>query len=148
MGRSINKILLAEDDAEDSTFFQMALDELYFSANLKVVRTGIELINFLGLKSAFVPDVLFLDLNLPLRSGIECLDEIKKDDGLKYLTIIIFSTSLNMEVVEMLYKKGASYYIQKPGDFTKFKKVIRKALVNSTQIDNLQPKWEEFILKS
>lgn len=148
MNRFINNILLADDDAEDSTFFQIALDELLFPASLRVVKNGVELINYLSLKSAQLPDVVFLDLNLPMKSGLECLETIRNDDKLKNLIVIIFSTSLNHEVVEQLYLKGATYYIQKPGDFRVFKKVIQKALVNSAQIDILQPKREEFVIKS
>lgn len=146
MNRIIENLILADDDEEDSTFFQISLDELFYPANVKVVRNGVQLMNLFKVKS-FDAHVLFLDLNLPLKSGFECLKEIRSNHELDNLRIVIFSTSFNMEVIEDLYQKGATFYIQKPGDFSKFKKVIQKALVNSAQIDNLQPKREDFIIK-
>ncbi|MFZ7114709.1 MAG: response regulator [Bacteroidota bacterium] len=147
MNRIIYNILLADDDEEDSSFFQIALDELFFPAKLNVVRNGVQLLSYLKSKSSPVIDILFLDLNLPLKSGVECLEEIRNDQNLKKLLIAIFSTSFHLEYIDNLYKMGATFYIQKPGDFSKFKKVIQKALVNSAQIDNLQPKREDFIIK-
>lgn len=147
MRKIINNIILADDDDEDSTFFQIALDELFYSAKLKVVRNGVQLMDLLNSNTTSPFDILFLDLNLPIKSGFECLEEIRQNKNLKNLTVVIFSTSFNIEYVDVLYKKGATYYIQKPGDFSKFKKVIQKALVNSAQIDNLQPGREDFILK-
>ncbi len=147
MNRLINNMILADDDEEDSTFFQFALADLYYSITLKVVRNGMELMDLLRSTTSSTFDILFLDLNLPIKSGLECVEEIRQDHNLRNLTVVIFSTSFNIEYVNRLYEKGASYYIQKPGDFSKFKKVIHKALVNSTQIDNLQPSREDFILK-
>ncbi|MBK6398738.1 MAG: response regulator [Bacteroidetes bacterium] len=147
MRKIINNLILADDDDEDSTFFQIALDELFYSAKLKVVRNGVQLMDLLSSTSASSYDILFLDLNLPIKSGLECLEEIRQNQNLKNLIVVIFSTFFNIEYVQTLYEKGATYYIQKPGDFSKFKKVIQKALVNSAKIDNLQPGREDFILK-
>ena len=147
MRKIINNIILADDDDEDSTFFQIALDELFYSAKLKVVRNGVQLMDLLSSTSASSYDILFLDLNLPIKSGLECLEEIRQNQNLKNLIVVIFSTFFNIEYVQTLYETGATYYIQKPGDFSKFKKVIQKALVNSAKIDNLQPGREDFILK-
>ena len=70
MRKIINNLILADDDDEDSTFFQIALDELFYSAKLKVVRNGVQLMDLLSSTSASSYDILFLDLNLPISPRI------------------------------------------------------------------------------
>ena len=117
-------LLLADDDTDDCFIFNEALDELNLSAKLTTVNDGVELMQLLSANDTLLPDALFLDLNMPRKSGFECLSEIKISDKLMNLPVIIYSTSLNMEVVDLLYQKGAYYYICKPGEFDKLKKVI------------------------
>jgi len=141
-----HKLLLADDDIDDCTFFKDALDELSISATLLTVNDGVQLMNFLSAKYDNLPDVIFLDLNMPRKSGFECLSEIKLIDKLKELPVIIFSTSLNMEVVDLLYQKGAHYYIRKPGEYDKLKKVILEAVTLTSKNKITQPTREKFIL--
>ena len=141
-------LLLADDDEDDCAFFKDALDELPLSVNLVTVNDGVELMNFLlanPLES--LPDIIFLDLNMPRKSGFECITEIKLIDKLKHLPIIIFSTSLDLNIVDLMYEKGAIHYIQKPGDFSKLKKVIENALTVTTKNNFTQPIRNSFILQ-
>ena len=107
-------LLLADDDEDDRGFFKEALDELSFPVNLTTVNDGVELMDLLLNTTGNIPDILFLDLNMPRKSGFECLKEIKKIDKLKHLIIIVFSTSLDSNIVDLMYENGANYYIQKP----------------------------------
>src|SRR6187455_1404935 len=116
-----HNLLLADDDIDDCIFFEYALEELPISTTLFTVNDGIHLMDFLSAKADNLPDVLFLDLNMPRKSGFECLTEIKLIDKLKDLPVIIFSTSLNMEVVDLLYERGAHYYIRKPRHYNDLK---------------------------
>ena len=141
-----HNILLADDDTDDCCFFKEALEELPLSATLSTVNDGIQLMNFLASHADNLPDVLFLDLNMPLKTGFECLSEIKCNDKLKYLPIIIFSTSLDLEIVNLLYQKGAQYYIRKPGEYSKLKKVISDALMFTAQNNYMQPPRDQFLL--
>ena len=147
MNKITHNLLLADDDTDDCLFFQEALDDLPFDATLATVNDGVQLMNFLSAKSDNLPDAVFIDLNMPRKSGFECLSEIKLIDELKHLPIIIFSTSLDIDVVNLLYDKGAHYYIRKPGEFSALKKVILEA-VTLTNYDNLkQPTRDKFILQ-
>ncbi len=140
-------LLLADDDKDDVDLFTDALNELEELTVLKTVHDGEQLMNFLINEADRLPDMLFLDLNMPRKNGYECLAEIKDNDRLKNLPVIIFSTSFNLEAVNALYNNGALYYISKPNEFTKLKKVIHNAIsaaskaVNKTSLDNfvLQP---------
>ncbi|MBK8881778.1 MAG: response regulator [Bacteroidales bacterium] len=122
-------ILLADDDIDDCIFFEKALEELIISTNLTTVHDGEELMQLLANESYNLPDILFLDLNMPRKNGFECLSEIKHDNKLKDLPVIIFSTSFEQEVVNSLYKNGARYFIRKPSVFIQFKEIILRALL-------------------
>lgn len=140
-------LLLADDDEDDRAFFKEALDELPITVKLITVNDGAELMEFLlNNQSGNFPDILFLDLNMPRKSGLECLKEIKTIDRLKHLPVIIFSTSLDSNIVDLMYENGASYYIQKPGEFYKLKKVIQNALTISSKNNFVQPIRNNFIV--
>ena len=87
------RILLADDDNDDCSFFRKALSALSISTELKIVNDGEQLMSELNNKEIKIPDVLFLDLNMPRKTGLECLAEIKRDDRFKDLPVVIFSTS-------------------------------------------------------
>jgi DNA-binding NtrC family response regulator len=140
-----HNLLLADDDIGDCTFFEDALEELPISATLLTLNDGVQFMNFLSAKSDNLPDALFLDLNMPRKSGFECLSEIKLIDKLKDLLVIIFSTSLNMKVVDLLYQNGAHYYIRKPEEYDKLKKVILEAVNLISKNKLTQPARNKFI---
>ena len=138
-------LLLADDDTDDRMFFEEALEELPISTSLKMVNDGERLMELLTAKPEPFPDILFLDLNMPRKTGIECLTEIKRNENLKTLPVIIYSTSLDPEIVNMLYEQGAHLYIRKPGEFTKLKKVILEALT-ITGPNLPKPSKENFVI--
>lgn len=141
-------LLLADDDEDDCSFFKEALDELSLPVSLVTVNDGVQLMDYLAANgSNNLPDLLFLDLNMPRKNGHECLKEIKEIDLLKNLPIIIFSTSLDIEIVDLMYAKGATYYIRKPGEFSKLKAVINNALITAFENNKKQPTREQFVLQ-
>ena len=121
-------ILLADDDEDDRNFFSKALIELSIPCTLSTVKDGQDLMQLLKNETLPLPDVLFLDINMPRKSGIECLEEIKKDSRLKQLAVVMFSTANDPTKISMLFKKGVNVYIHKPNDFTQLKQVIYHAL--------------------
>lgn len=122
------KILLADDDKDDRLFFSMALDALTIPTDLSTVVDGEKLMDYLYENAEELPDVIFLDINMPRKSGIECLSEIKQHKKLKSLPVIMFSTSNSKDKIGMVFKKGADVYIHKPCDFSQLKQVIFHAL--------------------
>ena len=139
-------LLLADDDLDDCFFFREALKELPISTKLTTVNDGVQLMQLLSSNEKPRHDALFLDLNMPRKSGLECLSEIKILDKLLKLPVIIYSTSLNPDVVELLYQKGATYYIRKPGEYDELKKVIFHAVSLTAQNNLTQPARDKFIL--
>jgi len=145
ISQNIN-ILLADDDKADCLLFRDALEELPVSARLTIVHNGEQLIEELTKKGNKLPDVLFLDLNMPRKNGFASLGEIKRNSRLQELPVIIFSTSSEMESVKRVFRDAAHYYICKPVDFSQLKKVIYEALTLITQKDNFLPMKENFII--
>jgi CheY-like chemotaxis protein len=142
-------LLLADDDDDDCDFFREALEELKIPFSLTTVHDGVKLMDFLAAQPADnLPDILFLDLNMPRKNGTECLLDIKKNEKLQKLSVIIFSTSLDKAIVEHMYENGATYYIRKPGDYTQLKKVIENALQLIATKKHEQPSREQFVLES
>jgi CheY-like chemotaxis protein len=125
--RKIN-IMLADDDLDDCGFFKKALDALPLSTNLTIANDGEQLMKMLTEKDYELPDILFLDLNMPRKNGMECLTEIRQNAKLKGLSIVIFSTSNNDALMRKLFKEGVHLYIHKPGDFKQLKEVIHNAI--------------------
>ena len=125
-------ILLADDDMDDYTFFKTALNELPLTTNLNAVKDGQELMELLNNDTYELPNVLFLDINMPRKNGFECLSEIKRNTRLKELPVIIFSTSNSRDNMSSAFRNGAHVYIHKPGNFMQLKELIYHALPLAT----------------
>ncbi|WP_296145258.1 response regulator [uncultured Flavobacterium sp.] len=138
-------IFLADDDEDDRLFFEEALKEVCNDAILTVAEDGDELMEILYRPPVPMPDVIFLDLNMPKKNGFECLAEIKNNRNLKNLPIIIFTTSLQEESVRKVYNQGANYYVRKPTDYRQLKLVVKKILAIDWLKEVLQPEKERFI---
>lgn len=121
-------VLLADDDTDDCRFFEEAISGFIPPANFKAVNDGEQLMQLLNKESYKLPDVLFLDLNMPRKNGFECLTEIKQNKKLRDLPVVIFSTSSAYNNMNGLFKQGADVYIRKPGTMAQMIKVIRHAL--------------------
>ena len=139
-------ILLADDDTDDCLFFEEALAELPVSTKLTTVHDGEKLMQLLNEETGKLPHILFLDLNMPRKNGFECLAEIKLNTNLKDLPVVIFSTSYEQQVVNLLYDNGAQYFIRKPSAFAQFKKIILYVLTLIAQEHITQPPKEHFVL--
>ena len=146
MNIKLLNILLADDDVDDCIFFRAALEELLLSVKLIAVHDGEQLMQLLTDETYHLPDVLFLDINMPRKNGFECLAEIKLSHKLQSLPVIMFSTSFEQEVVNRLYKSGAQYFIRKPSEFSQFKKIIHHALGIIALQNITQPTREEFVI--
>jgi CheY-like chemotaxis protein len=121
-------ILLADDDIDDCNFFKEAIKELDLSSQLTIVNDGEQLMKRLSDETIALPDIVFLDNNMPRKNGLECLYEMKQHKRLKDLPVVMFSTSGSHETISVLFNAGAHVYIRKPGDISELKQVIHHAL--------------------
>ncbi len=121
-------ILLADDDVDDCQFFKESLAGSTESMQLTIVQDGEKLMQILIDEETQLPDVLFLDINMPRKSGFECLAEIRLSEKLNLLPVVMFSTSFEQQVVDKLFLNGAHHFIRKPSDFLQFKQIIMQTL--------------------
>lgn len=151
MPKTIN-ILLADDDPDDCLLFTEALEELKLNTTLSCVYDGEKLINRLNEKAGKLFQILFLDLNMPLKNGFECLKEIKQNHLFDNLPVIIFTTSYDKNVADQLYLHGAQYYACKPSNYDHLKRVIENILnllspgINK-QLKTMQPLKDDFYIQ-
>jgi CheY-like chemotaxis protein len=140
------KIILTDDDEDDRIFFKDAIDDLNLNTSLVLMSSGKELINYLNQPDCVMPHVIFLDLNMPGMSGLQCLSEIRKDNKLKGLSIAIYSTSSSKADIEESLVRGANIYINKPSDFSDLKTVLKKVISTNWQYLNSGFNNESFLL--
>jgi CheY-like chemotaxis protein len=139
-------ILLADDDEDDRLFFKDAIDELKVKTIVTIVNDGVELMDYLDKPDVLLPHVIFLDLNMPRKGGMECLKEIRCNPSLKDLSIAIYSTSASEEDIEETFVKGANIYIKKPNDFNALKKVLNEVISINWQYHTSGLNKENFLL--
>jgi CheY-like chemotaxis protein len=140
------KILLADDDEDDRLFFKDAFKEVKVKTAVSMVKDGIELMNYLLKAVEDLPHVLFLDLNMPRKSGMECLDEIRRDERLKDIAVAIYSTSASENDIEETFVRGANVYIKKPNDFSKLKKILSEVITVNWQYHTSGLNRDNFLL--
>lgn len=140
------QILLCDDDEDDRMFFSDAMKELKMQNVLTIFETGIELMNYLHHPDTLLPHILFLDINMPCKTGLECLKEIREHAKFKDLVIAIYSTSNTEEDIETTFTNGANIYIKKPNEFEKLKKTIHHILNLNWQYHTAGLNKETFFL--
>ena len=140
-------ILLADDDEDDRLLFKEALEELEIKPTVNTVNNGIELMVYLTKKDAPLPHLIFLDLNMPRKNGLECLKEIRSNEKLKNISIVIYSTSDNVKDIEETFLNGANVYLTKPNDFNTLKQLLYKAVAATYLYQGSSLSKENFFLK-
>ena len=120
-------ILLVDDDEDDQLLFLDAMREIDKSIICCVANDGLEAILSLHTKSP-VPDLIFLDLNMPKMNGYQCLAQIKKEMMFKEIPVVIYTTSRIASDRDRTLKMGASYFLTKPSDFSELIEELTRIL--------------------
>lgn len=121
-------ILLVEDDADDRMLFTDALNELTTDVKLKTASHCDDGIDSLIKPQDELPDLVVMDINMPGKNGLECLEDIRKNTRLMKLPVVILSTDTDEDVIKDAYRRGANFYISKPNSFQALKKEIQKII--------------------
>lgn len=140
-------IVFADDEENDRLLFLDALKELKIKTNVHTVNDGIELMNYLNNSNNRLPHLLFLDLNMPKKNGMECLKEIRTNDHLNDIAIAIFSTSLSEKDIEETLINGANVYINKPNSFDALIQVLNKVVMTAYTYQNTFFNKAHFLLR-
>ena len=140
-------IILADDDEDDRLFFTDAFEELKINTKVKTYNDGAELMDYLNSEDSILPEILFLDLNMPKKNGLECLHEIKANPRFGNIAIAIYSTSSSEEHIEETFVNGANIYIKKPNDFNTLKKVLSDVVTINWQYQTSGLNKDNFLLR-
>ena len=121
-------VLLVDDDIADVELARESLEACKLALDLNVVYDGQEAVDYLFKRgkysTAITPDIILLDLNMPRKGGREVLNEIKQDEILKRIPVVVLTTSDADEDILRSYDLGASCYVKKPVGLTEFEKVV------------------------
>lgn len=140
-------IAIADDDEDDRFLFLEAFDELKINTKVNTFEDGVYLMDYLNKEDAKLPEVLFLDLNMPRKTGIECLKEIRSNPKYKDVSIAIYSTSSSEEDIENTFILGANIYIKKPSDFNSLKKILSNVVTTNWQYHTSGLNKDNFLLR-
>ncbi|KGK32121.1 response regulator [Cellulophaga sp. HaHa_2_95] len=140
-------IALADDDEDDRLLFKDAIEEIKIKTKLSLFTNGKELMDYLVLPNIILPEVIFLDLNMPIKNGMQCLKEIRENPKLSDLSVAIYSTSSSERDIEDTFINGANVYINKPNSFGELKTVIEKVLQLNWQYQTSALNRENFLLR-
>ncbi|MCH8567132.1 MAG: response regulator [Balneolales bacterium] len=141
------RVLLTDDDEGDRLVFVEIFEEIASEIHVSVLNDGKQLMDYLQKQNSLFPHIIFLDLNMPNLSGLECLKEIRKEEKYNDISIAIYSTSNSQKDIEDTFLYGANIYITKPSDYKKLKQALGKALTAVYHNQDSTFKRENFILK-
>lgn len=145
-GKKQVKVLLAEDNSDDKELFTDAIEQSAADVEVKTVDNGQQLVDVLKDPDEPNPDIIFADINMPYKNGIEAVAEIKADEELKDIPVVMLSTSDNPRSIEKSYQAGADIYMQKPNSFTNFVILLRKILSFHWAGQLLRSAWDRFFV--
>lgn len=142
----IHRVFVADDDQDDRMLLKEALRDLDSDIQVKDFDNGVTLMDAL-LKQDELPNALFLDLNMPLMNGEECLSDIRNEPNLCELPVIIYSTYADDMKVDLIKRKGADLYLVKPVSYERLKMALHKCLEYVEQMPVTEKGKIEFLLK-
>lgn len=119
-------ILMIDDDEDDQILFQQALNEINKSVTFYTAANGHDALK--KLETPPEPDIIFLDLNMPIMNGFECLSALKKQKRYEHIPVIIFTTANDAGTIEQSRKLGASAFFHKPVDFGHLREKLSKVI--------------------
>lgn len=142
----LHTVFLADDDPDDRYLFEEAFYAVAQHDSLVMANDGSELMRMLKLTVPPPPKVIFLDLNMPLKNGFQCLSEIRKNETFKDIPVVIFSTSTEPKYIDQVFEDGANYYLCKPNSFPKLKSAITQVLSINWAEQPVNRVRDEFVL--
>lgn len=143
----MKNVYLADDDTDDVELFQVALEEVCETCAFTSSKDGVDLLRKLSTPGERLPELVFIDVNMPMMNGLECLARIKASDTLKNIPVVILTTSASITTIEKAYHLGANLFVEKPSQFAELKSMIN----NVMHVDwSAQPHYDmkQFVYKA
>ena len=121
----VRNLILADDDEDDRSVFIDVIGEINSAIRVETVSDGLQLMKLL---KDFAPDILFLDLDMPHKNGLECIIEIRNNPALKDLFTVVFSSTTRPANIQTAYEMGAHLFLRKESSFTEYKSALKSIL--------------------
>jgi CheY-like chemotaxis protein len=129
-------VLIIDDDSEDRELFHEAIGVIDPSIKCISAKDGKEAVMQLINGVSQLPDFIFLDINMPVMNGRECLIELKKDVRLKHIPVVMYSTTSDSREIRQCYTLGAHDFLVKPYNFTQLVEALRTIIVSGKTVDS------------
>lgn len=139
-------VILADDDDDDKILFKMALTRTNVQSDVITVNNGKQLTDYLKKEPPVNPCIIFLDINMPIKNGLECLEEIKANKKLADIPVIMYSTSDHDGDVSTAFKGGANLYLMKPSHFPVLIKLLAQIFALNSKGALAKPTRNTFVL--
>jgi CheY-like chemotaxis protein len=140
------RILIADDDEDDRSMLCEAIEGARVDHALHNVEDGEKLMDYLSQCNGNAPNLIFLDLNMPRKKGMECLTEIRANQKFNDTAIAIYSTSSTENDISNAFLAGANIYITKPDNFQELQKIVADTLSMNWQYHTNQLNRENFMM--
>jgi DNA-binding response OmpR family regulator len=140
-------VSLGDDDEDDRQFFREAIEDICIDTKLSLFEDGDKLMDYLNHPKTILPDVIFLDFNMPVKNGMQCLREIRSSTIMDNVFIAIFSTSCSEKDIEDTFINGSNIYLNKPNSFGRLRESIEKVLNIGSQYNISHPNRDNYLLR-
>jgi len=137
----IQTLILADDDEDDRDIFRDVIEQINPKIKVQIVSNGISLIDLL---KHYAPDLLFLDLEMPHKNGLECLSEMRANPRLKDLPVVVFSSTTRPANIQAAYDMGADLFLIKEASFQEYTSSL-KAILQLDWKDRLKIKHQHLV---
>jgi len=139
------KVLFVDDDADEFYLFNEAIEQAEQQVKMTRAKDGNDLMTLLA--SGDHPDVIFMDLNMPYKDGLETLIELKSSSLFQHIPVIIFSTSSSSNQINTCFEQGANMYVVKPETFDQITNMVNKVFALDWKANISQPSHKNFVLR-
>jgi CheY-like chemotaxis protein len=124
--KMIRTVVFAEDDEDDQLYFREVFREINADIQIVFVRDGNQLLQLLR---NFLPDILFLDLEMPYKNGLQCLVELRENSSYSGLPIVVFSSTMRPANIQTAYEMGAHLFLHKSSRYSEYSDCLKKILL-------------------
>ncbi|WP_415325790.1 response regulator [Chryseobacterium sp. MMS23-Vi53] len=147
MNREYLNVILVDNDEGNQIFFKNIFKDLKIGIKVQVFCNGENLMEYLKSEEAIVPEILFIDFDIPKKNSLECLHEIKANAKFDQMITTIYSDRLSEAEIEDVFVKGANIFMKKPDNYTELKKVISEVVTVNWQYQTSGLNKNNFIMK-
>ena|ERR1700730_5334960 len=139
----IKDVLLAEDDPDDALIFELAVKELPFPFVLRHAEDGDMLFVMIN---QMIPDIIFLDINMPCKDGVTCITQIRKNESLDHVPVIMYTSLKSVEYVNQCYEYGANFFLIKANSIGELTEKLEKIFSIDWKTYMYYPPKNQFVM--